>query len=151
MSKTLSRPAMMAWVSKHMKFVRPTECFNGNEGGLWLSAENLDEFDGPPMYNYGCMDQEVYDGLGVLQAWEEAVQARGWYSEWYDPGTVMLWPLGDCVSIFSEIEAIDFNQYPALHEKVLDYLGVESIYDYDFNQISSMEMEELLEMLNTKS
>lgn len=138
---------MMAWVSKHMKFVRPTECFSGSIGGLWLSAENQDEFQGLPIYNYGCMDDEVYDGLGVLQSWEDAVQTRGWYSQWNDPGTVMLWPIQDILHIDDEIRAI---KDPAILERVLDYLDVKSIDAYDFEQISSMEIEELLEILNPK-
>ena len=138
---------MMAWVKEHMQFVRATECFNGSIGGLWLSAENLDEFKGLPIYDYGCMDGQVYDGLGVLQDWEDAVKARGWYSEWNDPGTVMLWPIGDCISIEDEVETI---KDPAILEGVLDYLDVKSIEEYAFEEITSMELEELLEILNPK-
>lgn len=86
----LNRDQMMDWIGKSMKFVRTTEDFNGSKGGIWLSAENGDTFKGRPIYDYYA-EGSAYD-LGVLAAWEKELNNRGWYSEWNDAGTVMVWP-----------------------------------------------------------
>ncbi len=85
---------MIKWIKKYASFAKPTESFNEDYvGGIWLSAENRDMFDGLPMYDYFSSNEDLYDGLGVLRSWEEALQERGFYSEWHDAGTVMLWPI----------------------------------------------------------
>ena len=33
--------------------------------------------------------------FGVLNKWENELKKRGWYSQWYDTGTIMLYEL-DC-------------------------------------------------------
>lgn len=86
----LNRDQMMDWIRKSMKFVRTTEEFNGSKGGIWVSGENGDTFKGKPIYDYYA-EGSAYE-LGVLAAWEKELNNRGWYSEWNDPGTVMVWP-----------------------------------------------------------
>lgn len=98
---------MMQWLRKHMEFVEYVEYFWGTEtmnpmttiedgclsngSGIWLSAENSEVYSGIPMYDYYA-EGELYE-LGVYTKWEEKINSMGWYSEWYDPGTVMLWKI----------------------------------------------------------
>lgn len=89
-AKSLDRDAMIEWLEKYMKFVRTTEEFDGSTGGIWVSGENMDIFKGKRIYDY-YNDSKAYE-LGVLAAWEKELDKRGWYSEWYDAGTVMIWP-----------------------------------------------------------
>lgn len=89
-AKSLDRDAMIEWLEKYMKFVRTTEEFDGSTGGIWVSGENMDVFKGKRIYDY-YNDGKAYE-LGVLAAWEKELDKRGWYSEWYDAGTVMIWP-----------------------------------------------------------
>ena len=89
-AKSLDRDTMIEWLEKYMKFVRTTEEFDGSTGGIWVSGENMDVFKGKRIYDY-YNDSKAYE-LGVLAAWEKELDKRGWYSEWYDAGTVMIWP-----------------------------------------------------------
>jgi hypothetical protein len=82
---------MMKFIEKYMDFVKTSEEFSGSEGGIWVSGENMDEFKGKTIYDYyaGGKDYE----LGVNVKWEKELNKRGWYSEWYDAGTVQIWPI----------------------------------------------------------
>ncbi len=73
-------------------FVSTTEEFNGSEGGVWVSGEAGDVYKGKIIYNYYSEDYKNYE-LGVLNKFEKQINKIGWYSEWYDAGTVMIWPL----------------------------------------------------------
>ncbi len=75
-----------------MAFVSTTEEFNGSEGGVWVSGESGDVYKGKIIYNYYSEDHKNYE-LGVLNRFEKQINKIGWYSEWYDAGTVMIWPL----------------------------------------------------------
>ena len=73
-------------------FLRTTEEFNGAEGGIWTSGEDhLSAWDGKPLFDYYHMDVTRYS-LGVHKEIGELLEKQGWYAEWYDAGTVMLWP-----------------------------------------------------------
>ena len=89
--KKLDRDDMMKFVEKYMDFVRTSEEFNGSEGGIWVSGENMDEFKGQVIYDYYA-EGRGYE-LGVNVKWEKELNKRGWYSEWYDAGTVQIWPI----------------------------------------------------------
>ena len=82
---------MMKWIEKSMKFVKTSKEFDGNDGGIWVSGENGDQYKGKRIYDYYSEDPKNYE-LGVLKDWEKELNKRGWYSEWYDAGTVMIWP-----------------------------------------------------------
>jgi hypothetical protein len=86
-----SRNELMNWLSKHMDFVETTENFSGAEGGIWLSGENGDEYNGHTIYSYYAQGK-AYE-LGVLNEWEEKLNKWGWYSQWYDCGTIMLYKI----------------------------------------------------------
>jgi|TARA_B110000908_G_scaffold163693_1_gene210579 hypothetical protein len=88
----IDRDAMMAWVKKHMKFVGTSEEFDGSEGGIHVSGEAQDEYKGNVIYNYYSEDHKNRE-FGVWNKWEKELNKKGWYSEWYDAGTVSIWPL----------------------------------------------------------
>lgn len=88
-AKAVDRDEMIDWIQQHMKFVKTTEEFDGSKGGIWVSGENMDLFKGKRIYDY-YNETKAYD-LGVLNSWEKELNKRGWYSEWYDAGTVMIW------------------------------------------------------------
>lgn len=90
-AKTLDRDNMMMWLEDHLEFVSTTEEFNGVEGGIWISGENGDQYKGKRIYDYYSEDYKNRE-FGVLTKWEKELNKRGWYSEWYDAGTVMIWP-----------------------------------------------------------
>jgi hypothetical protein len=90
-AKSIDRDSMIEWIEDHFRFVRTSEDFNGTyHGGIWVSGEDGDEFKGKRIYDY-YSNSKAYE-LGVLKAWEKELSKRGWYSEWYDAGTVMIWP-----------------------------------------------------------
>ena len=86
----LSRNQMIKFIEKHMRHVRTSEEFMGSKGGIWVSGENMDEFKGMTIYDYYA-EGSSYE-LGVNVKWEEELNKRGWYSEWYDAGTIQIWP-----------------------------------------------------------
>ena len=73
-------------------FCKTTEEFNDSEGGVWLCGECGETYKGKMIYNYYSEDYKNYE-LGVLNKFEREINKIGWYSEWYDAGTVMIWPL----------------------------------------------------------
>ena len=90
--KKLDRDDMIKWIEKYMDFVRTTEEFNGSPGGIWVSGENGDEYKGREIYDYYSSDYKNRT-FGVDNRWEKELNKRGWYSEWHDAGTSMIWPL----------------------------------------------------------
>ena len=89
--KTVNREQLIKWLQKFFRSVRTTEDFNGNEGGVWVSAEDQATYGGLEIYDY-YSESRSYD-LGVLAKFEDALQKKGWYSEWHDAGTVMIWEM----------------------------------------------------------
>lgn len=75
-----------------MGFVAIAENFNGSEGGIWLSGENGETAkDGRRLFDYYSEDHNNYN-LGVHIEIERWAEKHGWWFEWNDPGTIMLWP-----------------------------------------------------------
>lgn len=72
--------------------LRTTEEFNGSQGGIWTSGEDRikarDRFD---LFNYYSESYNKYE-IGVHREIYDLLRENGWYAEWYDAGTVMLWP-----------------------------------------------------------
>lgn len=55
-----------------------------SENGIWISAEST-----PNLFNY---DSERWlDTFGVQPELNAFVEENGWYFEWYDAGTMMVW------------------------------------------------------------
>lgn len=92
-AKTMDRDDMMIHLEDKYKFrtVRPSEDFDGAQGGIWVSGENGESLGGKRIYDYYASGA-AYE-LGVLKKYEQAINKLGWYSEWYDAGTVMIWPI----------------------------------------------------------
>ena len=87
-----NRDEMIDWIEQSMRFVRTSEEFHGREGGIWVSGEDRDTYKGMSIYEYYSEDHHNRD-IGVSTMWEEQLNKMGWYSEWHDPGTVLIWPM----------------------------------------------------------
>jgi hypothetical protein len=84
--KVLNRNEMMAWLeTKGVKVVGTTEQFrNESEGeGIWINAEESNLFD--------YYSERWGNTFGVNPKLNEQTEKRGWFYEWYDAGTMMLW------------------------------------------------------------
>ena len=97
--KHLKRDEMMQWILEVLTqenndrvFVGTSEDFNGSEGGIHLCGESMDEYKGEVIYDYYSEDY-VNREFGVLNKWEKELKKRGWYSEWYDAGTISLYTI----------------------------------------------------------
>ena len=74
-------------------FMRTTEEFDGEAGGIWSSGEDgLPAKDKHPLFNYYSQDsrQKRYIG-GVHKEIYTFLEKHGWYGQWNDPGTIMFW------------------------------------------------------------
>ena len=82
----------------NVDFIRTSEEFGNSPGGLWMSAESAQQVgkNDYPLFDYYADEfdpkEEIYT-MGVLKEFETFLADRGWYAEFYDGGTVMLWPL----------------------------------------------------------
>ena len=82
----LGKKAMMTFLEKKgCNVVGETEDFNGSQGGIWLSGE-----EGDGLFSYYSESSKF--SCGVLNTLQEAVEKKGWWFEWNDPGTIMCWP-----------------------------------------------------------
>jgi len=52
--------------------------------GIWISAEST-----PSLFDY--WSEEWGDTFGVQPKLNTMVEDSGWYFEWQDPGTIMVW------------------------------------------------------------
>jgi len=89
-AKTLDRDEMMDWLDQTLTFTRTSEEFDGSKDGIWTTGENGEQYKGKIIYDYYSQDYKNRT-FGVLNSWEKELNKRGWYSEWYDAGTVMIW------------------------------------------------------------
>ncbi len=75
----------------HLRHVRPTEEFNGAKGGIWTSGEDgAEASDGYPLFDYWSENHDKYE-FGVHNEMMDFLEKNGWYAEWNDPGTIMIW------------------------------------------------------------
>jgi len=92
--KALTRDELIAKLEAKFPnmLLRTTEQFNGSVGGIWTSAEDGLLWGGLPMFNYYSQDggSKKYT-MGVNNSLYKFLENRGWYAEFNDPGTVMLW------------------------------------------------------------
>lgn len=100
MMDDLSRFVVSMNVDNESMFMRFTEDFNGWKNGIWLCGECEDALDsnGVALFryyadSYSFQSVNPYENyiFGVHPDVHNFVQERGWYFEWYDPGTLMLW------------------------------------------------------------
>ena len=67
--------------------VGTTDDFYSSENdnvGIWIAADST-----PSLFNYDS--SEWLDTFGVKPSLNKVVEDSGWYFEWYDPGTMMIW------------------------------------------------------------
>lgn len=67
--------------------VGTTDDFYNSENqnvGIWVAADST-----PSLFNYDS--REWLDTFGVKPSLNKIVEDSGWYFEWYDPGTMMIW------------------------------------------------------------
>lgn len=91
-----TREKMMEILMTKYKFshVRTSEDFYGEEEGkgIWMSAENGEQFYGKYIFDYWTNDHKNYD-IGVLKKFAIQIEKLGWYCEWYDCGTMMIYEI----------------------------------------------------------
>lgn len=69
-----------------------TEDFDGSEGGIWICGEcGYLNARGVPFFDYYA-DTKSYE-MGVLTNLRTMVEKMGWYFEWHDAGTIMVYPI----------------------------------------------------------
>ena len=86
--KFLDREQMMAWLEgKGVNVIGTTEQFYGgsDSNGIWVSGEDS------PLFDY--YKESWYNSHGVEPKLNEQTEKRGWYYEWHDAGTMMLYPI----------------------------------------------------------
>ncbi len=88
-AKTAIRAEVMDFLETRLKLVRTSEEFDGAEGGIWTSAENGETLGGSKIFDY-YSESSKYE-FGVLNKFAKELSKLGWYCEFYDPGTVMIW------------------------------------------------------------
>lgn len=72
-----------------IKTVRESEDFNGQTEGIWVAADNEEELSGNRIFDYYNRSSKYANG--VLKTFRTAIEKKGWWFEWNDPGTIMLW------------------------------------------------------------
>jgi hypothetical protein len=87
--KAKSIEAMMtALKAKGVHVCGTTDEFYGEKNdnnGIWVAAEYT-----PEMFDY--YNEYWGDTFGVEPKLNQLAEDRGWYYEWYDAGTMMVWP-----------------------------------------------------------
>jgi hypothetical protein len=80
--------AMMAALEgKGVHVCGTTDQFYGSKNdnnGIWVAADS-----NPELFDY--YNSEWLDTFGVNPSINKLVEDNGWYFEWYDPGTMMVW------------------------------------------------------------
>ena len=80
---------MSALEKKGVKVVGSTEEFFGRASknqniGIWVAADST-----PELFDYDS--REWINTFGIKPSINKVVEDGGWYFEWYDPGTMMVW------------------------------------------------------------
>ena len=88
--------------------LKKSEEFDGKEGGIWTSGEHDWLYNGMPPFDHsieygdfprswagdkkhGELSVETMYFNGVHREIFSWLEERGWYHEWYDKGTLLLW------------------------------------------------------------
>jgi hypothetical protein len=93
-AKILTRDEMMQVMRNKygLSFIKTTEEFDGEEGGIWLGGSEglLMPNAKDDMFNYYHGGSKYPHGIHKDLA--KFLDKCGWYGQFYDPGTIMLWP-----------------------------------------------------------
>lgn len=95
-NKVISREKLIQKLEKAYPtmMLRDTEDFDGEKGGIWTSGEDapLDKTN-MPLFDYW---NEDYSGkkyiFGVRVHLHDFLERNGWFAQWHDAGTMMLYP-----------------------------------------------------------
>ena len=94
--KTLSRNRLMTKLEKAYPdmMLNTTEEFDGRKGGIWTGAEpGPEDKSGMPLFDYYNEDyKEEFYIFGVRKHFHDFLDRNGWWCEWYDAGTMMIYP-----------------------------------------------------------
>jgi hypothetical protein len=92
MTKTREKMMELLEAKYPQMFLRTTEEFDGGKGGIWTSGEDgLAGKDGFALFNYYAEGKRYQ--FGVHTEIYEFLEGHGWYAEWYDCGTIMLYEI----------------------------------------------------------
>jgi hypothetical protein len=82
-----------------LNFTKDSEEFDGEEGGIWIGgSEGKVMPDGKTeMFNYYHGGSKFPQGIN--KDFANFLAKKGWYGQFADPGTVLLWPTGSNESI----------------------------------------------------
>lgn len=74
------------------KSFRTSEEFDGSENGIWTSGEDGYTHKGMTFFDYYTQDGGSQSYIfGVHKTMHNFLEQRGWYCEWYDAGTVIIY------------------------------------------------------------
>ena len=76
---------IIALREKGVHVVGTTKDFGIGGEGIWISGES-----DPRLFDY--YSERWIDTFGVQPKLNDFVEGNGWYFEWYDAGTMMVWP-----------------------------------------------------------
>ena len=76
---------IIALREKGVHVVGTTGEFGIGGEGIWISGESH-----PGLFDY--YSEKWMDTFGVQPKLNDFVEENGWYFEWYDAGTMMVWP-----------------------------------------------------------
>jgi hypothetical protein len=81
----MNRDEMMDLLKENGVKVRGTsEDFDRSTGGIWIAADsNTSSFD--------YYSETWSNTFGVDPKLNKTIEDKGWYFEWYDAGTMMVW------------------------------------------------------------
>lgn len=71
-------------------FLKTSEEFGDYEGGIWTTSSERDTQGELPLFDYDSTSQS-YD-MGVHNFLFKFLESRGWYVEFYDPETILIFP-----------------------------------------------------------
>jgi len=85
------REKMMQVLGELFPITGTTEDFDGSEGGIWICGEcGYLNKKGIPYFDY--YDMSSLYTFGVENKLYRLAERHGWYFDWYDGGTIMVYP-----------------------------------------------------------
>jgi len=86
-----NREEMLKVLGEYFPITGTTEDFDGSEGGIWICGEcDYTTPKGIPYFDYYAHSKS-YE-FGVLNSLIKITDKHGWGFQWYDPGTIMVYP-----------------------------------------------------------
>lgn len=85
------RDALMAELEEMYPdaWFKESERFQGHGGGIWTGEGSYDK-EGREIFSYWSNSPD-YE-IGVLKSFNDFIESKGFWAEWQDAGTIMIWP-----------------------------------------------------------